>query len=161
MANARNDLIIEDAELLFKNFEGREERYEGRIMNSQGSRNFHVIVPEDIVEDLLDAGWNVKILKPRDEGDTPRHMIKVNVSYRFREPEIHMYSGRKDTLLHEDTVANLDYADIMQADVVIHPSEYTKDDGSVGLSGYCTELRVVVQESHFADKYASYMSPEE
>lgn len=157
----RRDLIIEDAELLFKNFEGREDRHEGRVMNTLGARNFHVIVPEDIVDNLIADGWNVKILQPREEGDEPRHMVKVNVSYRYREPDIRMYAGKVETIMHEDSVASLDYADIISADLVVHPSEYTKDDGSIGLSGYCTELRVTVQESPFAEKYAGYMSPQE
>ena len=158
---ARKDLIIEDAEILFRNFEGREERHDGRIMNSEGSRNFHVIVPEEIVDQLIEDGWNVKPLKPREEGDPERHEIKVNVSYRYRDPDIRMYAGRRETHLTQDSVANLDYADILSADLVIHPSEYLKDDGSTGLSGYLTELRVRVQESPFAEKYADYMGPEE
>lgn len=157
----RKDLIIEDAEILFRNFEGREERHDGRIMNSEGSRNFHVIVPEEIVDQLIEDGWNVKALNPREEGDPERHEIKVNVSYRYRDPDIRMYAGRRETHLTQDSVANLDYADILSADLVIHPSEYLKDDGSTGLSGYLTELRVRVQESPFAEKYADYMGPEE
>lgn len=160
-ANRKRDLIIEDAVLMFTNFEGREERHEGRVMNAKGARNFHVIVPEDIVEQLIDDGWNVKILAPREEGDEARHMVKVNVSYRFREPDIRVYTNDREYIYHEDQVANLDYADIISADVIIHPSEYTKDDGTIGLSGYCTELRVVIESSPFDKKYADYMRPEE
>lgn len=167
MAERPSNLIIEDAQLMFKNFKGEEKRYEGRIMNAAGARNFNVVVPEEIVQDLIDDGWNVKIQAPREEGDEVKHTIKVNVSYKFREPDIRMYTegrnGTIETILHEDTVATLDDVRILKADIVIHPSEYPKDDGTTGLSGYCQELRVVaqVQESPFDEKYAGMMSPEE
>ena len=133
MENRPSNLIIEDAQLMFKNFKGEEKRYEGRIMNAAGARNFNVVVPEEIVDQLVDDGWNVKIQAPREDGDPVRHTVKVNISYKFREPDIRMYTegrnGLEETCLHEDTVATLDDVRIVKADVVIHPSLYTKDDG--------------------------------
>lgn len=158
----REDLIIENAELKFLNFEGREDRNPktGKIMNSEGKRNFHVVVPEELVDTLTKDGWNVKELA-HEEGEPAVHTVKVNVSYRYREPVILKYEGRREIRLSEESVATLDYEDVISADLIIHPSEYLKDDGSTGLSGYLTELRIKVKGSPFAEKYADYMGPEE
>lgn len=146
-------VILAEVPVIFRNFEGREERQDGRIVNNAGARNFSVIVPEDIVDELLEEGYHLGILKPREEGDLPRHYLKVNVSYRFKEPLILRYAGMDETPLHEDTVANLDYEDVLWADVVAGPSPRRDGDG---YSAYLQELRIHIEESPFAEKYAAY-----
>jgi len=54
---------IEDAELIFRNFSGKAGKY-----NVDGERNFAVLLPEDVAQQMLADDWNVKWLEPREEG---------------------------------------------------------------------------------------------
>lgn len=148
MAGNRRRFYIEDADLLFCNFAGREKRYEGRIMNEEGKRNFCVVISDELAGELAEEGWNVKREKLND-GEIGRPYIKVNVSYRFNPPSINMDNGRKVTELTEETVNLLDDMDIISADVAITPSRRT--DG--GYSAYVYELYANVEESRFARKH--------
>ena len=57
------NLNIEDAKLIFKNFAGQGDNY-----NREGDKNFCVVLEdEDLIEDLIKDGWNVKQLQSKDE----------------------------------------------------------------------------------------------
>src|SRR4051812_15216958 len=60
--NQQNIVVMEGVRLVFRNFEGKEGPY-----NQEGSRSFGVILPEDIGEQMLTDGWNVKRLNPSEE----------------------------------------------------------------------------------------------
>ena len=77
---ARN-YTIENAEIFWKNFEGREKSNNGKIINNEGQRNFCVYIPEDDAEAMAADGWNIKYSKPREEGDVPRPYLQVAVRY--------------------------------------------------------------------------------
>ena len=60
-------LMIEDARIIFRNFEGRPGRY-----NQEGRKNFGVVIEDQAVADQLTAeDWNIKVLEPRDEDEGP------------------------------------------------------------------------------------------
>lgn len=144
----KNKLYIEDAQLLYSNFAGREQTDpNGRIVNNAGNMNFSIVIPEDMVDRMIDDGWNIKIRAPREEGEEVIHYMKVNISYRFSEPEIIMYINGSEKHLHQDTIGNLDEAEIIGLDVcVTHPSEE-------GRNGYLSEMRVTIEPNPFDLKY--------
>ena len=59
MARANNNIIIENARLIFKNFAGEQTKY-----NRSGNRNFCVIIDPETAQDLMDDGWNIRQLRP-------------------------------------------------------------------------------------------------
>lgn len=157
------NLYLEDAEVLpgsFRNFAGKATRY-----NKEGNRNFNIVISdENLAQRLIDDGWNLRPMKPREEDEEdapPRYKLNITVSYRFRPPTIRLYSGRKETLLDEETVGTLDYAEYSTADLTIRPRFWTDDDGSRKIKAYLDEMRAIIKPDRWADKYAKYMEGED
>ena len=144
---ARELLSLENATLLFKNFSGTESKF-----NHAGDRNFCVFIDNDLAMDLASDGWTVKKTNPRDPDEEPKYYIKVKVSYKIRAPKVYRISGRSKVALDEDTIGELDWANIVTADVDISPSHY-EYAGKSGYAGYLESLYVVINKSRFEDKY--------
>lgn len=142
------DLSIGDARLIFKNFSGRGDEY-----NREGDKNFCVVLEDDnLVEDLIRDGWNVKQLKPRDEQDDPLYYLPVKCKYEKYPPEIYLISGRTKTLLDSETVKCLDYAELLNVDVIINPYPWDRN-GKSGIAAYVKKMYVTIARDEFADKY--------
>lgn len=143
-----SNITIEGARILFRNFKGEERTY-----NPKGRRNFCVILPEELVDDLVADGWNVKTLKPRDDGDEPQQYLQVKVQYGTRPPKIVIMTSAGRTELSEDTVAMLDWAEIDDVDLTIRPYVYDVN-GKTGVSAYLKSMFVTIHEDYLEQKYA-------
>lgn len=141
------DLEIEGGIIIFKNFSGQARKF-----TPEGKRSFSVIIPEENVESLLAQGWNVKPLKPLEEGDPIRYHLSVKVSYAVVSPKIIMITESGHQALDEDTVGLLDVSDIINADLVISPS-YWAMGGNEGYTAYIKAAYITIQEDSFAKKY--------
>lgn len=158
MALQPGTITMEGATLLFRNFSGREGPY-----NQEGVRNFCVILQNDeepYFHKTLEAdGWNVKYLRPREEGDQPTPYLKVGLKYHGRKgtvvrpPTTVMIGSKGRTTLDEDTVEVLDQIDIEYADLIIRP--YSWDvNGRTGVTAYLQTLFVTVREDYLQLKYS-------
>ena len=152
----RGILQIDDARIIFRNFRG-----EGSKFNREGDRNFAVIIPdEEMANALLDAGWNVKIKAPREEGDSPFMYLPVKVKFNERGPAVYLKTGTRMNRLDEDTVACLDDVDIMSVDLDIRPFDW-EVNGSTGRTAYLQSIHVTQEIDRFAARYAEEEYPEE
>lgn len=144
-------LEINDARIIWPNFEGRGDRF-----NKQGDRNFTLVIPDqEIAEALMNDkskygdGWNVKI-KKRDDGEAPFMNLKVNVKFNGRGPNIYLMSGNKQVALNEDTVKCLDYIDIVSCDMDIRPYDGEMPNGQTFRTAYLSAMRVHQRVDRFA-----------
>lgn len=119
---------IYNAVLAFRNFRGLAKQF-----NPAGKRNFCVMLDEETAAAMEADQWRIKYLQPTEPGDSPRPYIKVNVSYGTRTnpdgtvqkygPDIFLRTGDNNTLQDENTIGNLDVADIENARIRIRPYE--------------------------------------
>ena len=140
--------MIEDARIIFRNLSGKEGQY-----NREGDRNFCVVLPEDVAQQMLDDGWNVKYLASREDEDPDTPYIMVSVNFKNRPPRIVLISSTGRTNLGEDLVGSLDWVDIRTADVLCRGYEWDVN-GKTGVKAYLKSLFVTIDEDELERKYA-------
>lgn len=144
----KNNITIENARIGFRNFSGAAGRF-----NPAGQRNFCVFIEDpELARDLEEDGWNIKWLEPRDEGDEKQPYIQVSVSFKTIPPKIMMIASRGKTMLDEENVNVLDWADITNVDLIIKPYNW-EVNGKGGVKAYLKSMYVTITEDEFEKKY--------
>ena len=152
---ASNTYTIKNAKLLFRNFAGVQDRF------GNSARTFCVIIPDDAVEDFQREGFNIKTLKPRDETEEPLPFIKVKVNFGGRPPKLVSILGKTRTLLNEQTVGALDFADLDRADIAIRPYHGRTRAGVEFCSAYLDKGFFTIVEDELEAMYAEEEDDEE
>lgn len=142
-----DNIVVENARLIFKNFAGEESKF-----NRAGNRNFCVILDGDSAEDLRQMGWNVKALRPREDEDEPTYYLQVAVAFGNFPPKVIMISGKTKTVLDEESIDTLDYAEIANVDLIIRPYHW-EVNGKEGIKAYLKTMYVTIEQDVFAGKY--------
>ena len=143
-----NNITFEGCRIIFRNFTGKQTQY-----NPAGKRNFCVVIDDEKLTDRLIAdGWNVKQRPPRDDDDAPLSYLQVAVSYDNIPPNIWMISSNSRTLLDESTVGQLDFAEIVNVDLIVRPYNW-EVNGKSGVKAYVKAMYVTIEEDAFAAKY--------
>lgn len=142
----RHLLKMENAKIFAKNFKGLE-----KDNNPAGKRTFCLYIPEDMVDQLIADGWNVK--RRKTEAQEP--YLPVEARYADFPPKIYKVTSRNKTLLDEDLVGDLDDDEIVNVDLYISPYHWTYGKNS-GIKAYVDKMWVTVEEDDFTKKYAHY-----
>ena len=138
---------IEDAVLAFKNFSGREGEY-----NPAGQRTFCVFLDTDVGERLKGDGWNIRYLDPKDPEDAPQAYLQVKVNFANYPPKVVAVTSGSKTILLEDEVSILDWAELERVDLQIRPYDWNIG-GKSGIAAYLHVMYAVIEEDPFEAKY--------
>lgn len=148
MSQTSNTISIENARLVFRNFSGKEGRF-----NPRGKRNFGILLDsEPLVKKLEADGWNVRYLEPRDPDDNRQPYLPVQVNYNFYPPKIILIKTTNKIILNEDDVNILDWADIENVDLILRPYNW-EVNGKTGIKAYLKTMYVTILEDEFESKY--------
>lgn len=142
-------LEIEEARIIYRNFEGVGSKF-----NREGDRNFAVIIPnDDIKDELIEKGWNVKIKEPREGYDEPFMFLPVKIKFNSRGPAAYVKSGDRVTRLNEETIGILDEIDIASVDLDLRPYDWDVN-GKTGRTAYLQNIAVTQNVDRFGARYA-------
>jgi hypothetical protein len=143
----RKEITFQDVRIVYRNFAGRKQPF-----NQEGERNFSIVIPADLAEQLNADGWNAKYREPRDEDEEGMWHLPVKVSYMIRPPRIVMVTSTGKTHLPEDLIHLLDFADIQSVDCVVSGS-FWDVNGKTGYKAYAQTVVVIVNEDEIERKY--------
>lgn len=148
-------LQIDDARIIFKNFEGRGDKF-----NREGDRNFSLLIEDPNTADaLIKEGWNVKIKPGRDEDEGDFMRLPVKVKFTDYGPNVYLVSGGRRVELDEESIACLDNIDIESVDMDLRPYDWDVN-GRTGRTAYLQSMQVIQRVDRFAARYAN-MSDDE
>lgn len=139
--------------IIFRNFTGKEGQY-----NREGDRNFAVLLDDDVAQKMAADGWNIKYLKPRlDDAEPgvderPQAYLPVSVNFKGRPPNVVLITSRGRTNLDEEMIAMLDWADIINADLIVNPYQWAVNN-KTGVKAYLKSIYVTIQEDPLELKY--------
>lgn len=142
-------LQIDDARIIFKNFEGRGDKF-----NREGDRNFSLLIEdENTANALIKEGWNVKIKPGREEGDDPFMRLPVKVKFTDYGPNVYLITGNRRNELDEESISCLDNIEIESVDMDIRPYDW-EVNGRTGRTAYLQSMEVVQRIDRFAARYS-------
>ena len=147
----RGILQIDDAKIIFKNFEGRGDKF-----NREGDRNFSLLIQDpDTADALMKEGWNVKIKEARDEDEGPFMRLPVKVKFSEYGPRVYLKSSKPEPIeLDEESIGMLDQIDIESVDMDIRPFDW-EVNGRTGRTAYLQSMHVTQRIDRFAARYAN------
>jgi hypothetical protein len=142
-------VVMEGKRIVFRNFAGKEGQY-----NAEGKRNFNVLLDAEEAELMKADGWNIKYLEPREEGDIRQARLEVSVKFgKGRPPRIILITSKGKTPLGEGEVQLLDWADIINTDLIIRAYEW-EVNSKTGVKAYMNAGYFTIREDALELKYA-------
>lgn len=148
MTETDGTLVMEDARVVFRNFAGKEGMY-----NREGDRNFCVLLDHAVAEQMAADGWNIKMLKPRDDEEVGTPYLQVSVGFKGRPPRMVLISSKGRTELGQHECEILDWVDFKQVDLIVRPYNWSVN-GKTGIKAYLKSIFVTMNEDYLDLKYA-------
>lgn len=144
------NIRLEGAQIFYRNFSGKVSEN-----NRNGDRSFALAIPDEMVDDLMKDGWNIKFRKPNADG-YQQPFLSVKVKFGQYPPIAVLINDRGKFNLDETTICELDSCVIKNVDIIVRPYNYPpmagKPDG--GVAAYLKAIYVTIQEDYFQAKYA-------
>lgn len=153
MPNEAKTFMVEDGRIIFRNFAGHGSQY-----NREGDRNFAVVLNHEVAAQMLEDGWNVKYLEPREEGDESTPYVSVAVNFKNRPPRIVLITSTGRTQLDEKSVEVVDSVDIQTLDLICRGYEWEVND-KTGTKAYLQSMFITIEEDELERKYAINQNP--
>lgn len=147
-----DNLKIEDAHILYKNFSGARDQYH------PGRRSFSVVL-EEADADILEAdGWNIRHRPSKADPNEIIHTLPVEARFDNFPPRVVMIgeTSKRVTFLDENTIGQLDTAAIKNFDLLISPSRWAAA-GKTGIKAYLKTAYVTIEEDDLDLKYAALL----
>lgn len=142
---------VRNADIGFRNFKGEAGPY-----NDEGDRSFAIFLDEEMAENLLNDGWNVKFPKPivlkEGEEDYRNPYLDVAVVFKNFPPKIIVKTGQNSSRLDEEEVGMLDWLETEEINVVVRPYQWTMN-GKTGVKAYLNALYATTKTDEFAEEY--------
>lgn len=155
MPKRPDPIVLEGAIIKFKNFTGEQRQY-----NPAGQRNFVLLLPDELAQQLAAEGWNVKWKPGRHPEDPDEPQLTVKVKFkepgdeRGQDPIAYLIQGRRKLALDGRTMGILDRLAPLNIDLIVRP--YVWDiNGNVGITAYLDEIYYTAVEG-LSSKYADY-----
>lgn len=157
----RGTLQIDNARIIWPNFAGAEKGYD-----REGDRNFTLVFDnEELVDELIADGWNIK-KRPSDDPDEPPFMtMKVKLSYTVRRdgsvfgPKAYLWTNGVRNELDQDSIACLDHIDRGEINMDIRPHDW-EYHGKTGRTARLNVIEVFQNVDRFQERYANMRSEE-
>lgn len=144
-----SDFTIENASFHYKDFAGKKY--------GNGARSVGVVLTKEQADQLAADGWKIKVLDATEDYPEEKYYINIKIKYgtdrngNYRHPDIYMIAGDKMTLLDENTVGELDRAEIENVDLTFGPNFFEDT-----ITAYLKKMYVTIRQDILAQKYARY-----
>ena len=140
---------LRDIQFNFRNFSGEKTMY-----NSNGNREFGIVLNPEQAAVLTNAGWPVRHSKPNSDYDEPegRDYITVRVRFDNFPPKVVLIAGETRQILSEANIGLLDSVAVIKADVVLSPYEWSVK-GESGIKAYLKTLYVTIVQDELEAQY--------
>lgn len=122
------------------------------------TRKANVIIPDhNQAQELIDAGFNVKVTKPSPDNEdnfVPTYFVPITINYDTNwPPNIYLVSmDGRPKLLNENTVGRLDKVNVRNVNVVLNPY-YNQRTRSSSLYVRTMYVEQDVESDPYASRY--------
>lgn len=160
----QDELTLLGVKLQWRNFAGEE-----RLFNEKGKRNFAIPMDMETALQLREIGWRVRDNEEKVlDGRAQELMFHLDVTVKMDgkvPPRIFMitkkWSEKKQemipmrTLLDEEIVGLLDYAEFDNVDLILRPYNWKmKGSGKEGVTAYLKTLYATLHQDPLDEMYA-------
>lgn len=136
--------IVEDTEILFHNFSGKERP----PYNRAGDRNFAVLLDPEAAKEMERDGFNVKGLDEEDKDP----FISIKVNYSIKPPYIVLTTSNNRKTITEEDVGILDSLEFSSVHVMCNGSK-NQNNPTGPLVSYLRTMYLTVDEDPLMLKY--------
>ena len=137
----------------WRNFAGGPTRFDPK----NTKRTFEIFLTDEEANRLMDLGWNVKWLEPRNPSEPKQaHLqvfIKLDGPARLQPKIWQTRKKGRPILLDGDLIGQLDMDDFERVKLQIRPYKWELDSGKSGIKAFVKQMFVTPVEDDFAAEF--------